>query len=257
MSIQERDRSFPVARSFHWCIVMASFNFSSLSFDFDIFGDKDQEDQIPELLKTARLSYKPVVFDNALDMAADIDISQDYFALVSGSFVFGDLLEALCWIDNIDIERLYITTLGMSEDNVDSLVNMVDFLGVPEINLIVSKYFASVERNETIPYMIHEFAGRNINVAVLASHTKIALFECRNGKSFLLSGSANLSSSANLEAFTMTHCQETIRFCKNIFDGIMNKWTVIKGSTRETVFKNNNGNLSKEAMKAVQTFITK
>ena len=136
---------------------MDGFDFSSLSFDFDLFGDDDEDKETRELIKTAKLNFKPVVFENALEMAKTMDLTQDYFALVSGAFVFGDLLEALCWKKQLQPERLYVTTLGLSPDNVDSLVNMVDYLFVPEINLIISSYFASVERHRNIPYMIEEF----------------------------------------------------------------------------------------------------
>ena len=77
---------------------MDGFDFSSLSFDFDLFGGEDDEDkEIRELIHTAKLNFRPVVFDNALEMAKEMDLTQDYFALVSGAFIFGDLLEAMCW----------------------------------------------------------------------------------------------------------------------------------------------------------------
>lgn len=231
------------------------FDFSSLSFDFDLFGDSDDEDkETRELIKTAKLSFRPVVFENALDMAKEIDLTQDYFALVSGAFVFGDLLEALCWKKALRPKKLYVTTLGLSPDNVDSLVNMTDYLFVPEINLIISSYYASVERNKNIPYMIDQFSGRNINVAVCANHAKLALWECEE-QSFLMFGSANLASSANLEVFAMTHDPETVGFTKRLLSGIMKKWTVIRGSTSETIFENNKGNRNKDLIKAAKQFL--
>lgn len=235
---------------------MDGFDFSSLSFDFDLFGDSadDEDKELRELIHTAKLNFKPVVFENALDMAKEMDLTQDYFALVSGAFVFGDLLEALCWKKQLKPKRLYVTTLGLSPDNVDSLVNMTDYLFVPEINLIISSYFASVERNRNIPYMVQEFSGRNINVAVCANHAKLALWECEE-QSFLMFGSANLASSANLEVFAMTHDAEAVAFCKRLLSRIMRKWTVIRGSTRETIFENNKGNRNKDLIKTAKKFL--
>lgn len=231
------------------------FDFSSLSFDFDLFGDTDDEDkETRELIKTAKLNFRPVVFENALDMAKEMDLTQDYFALVSGAFVFGDLLEALCWKKALRPKKLYVTTLGLSPDNVDSLVNMTDYLFVPEINLIISSYYASVERNKNIPYMIEQFSGRNINVAVCANHAKLALWECEE-QSFLMFGSANLASSANLEVFAMTHDPEAVAFAKRLLSGIMKKWTVIRGSTSETIFENNKGNRNRDLIKAAKQFL--
>lgn len=233
---------------------MDGFDFSSLSFDFDLFGDDDDDKETRELIKTAKLNFKPVLFDNALDMVKQIDLEQDYFALVSGAFVFGDLLEGLCWKKALKPKRLYVTTLGLSPDNVDSLVNMVDYLHVPEINLVISSYFASVERHRNIPYMIEQFSGRNINVAVCANHAKLALWECEE-QSFLMFGSANLASSANLEVFALTHDAETVDFSRRLLSGIMRKWTVIRGSTSETIFSNNKGNRNKDLIKAAKKFL--
>lgn len=139
-----------------------NFDFSSLSFDFDLFGDSDDEDkETRELIKTAKLNFRPVVFENALDMA---------------------------------------------------------------------------------------------NVAVCANHAKLALWECEE-QSFLMFGSANLASSANLEVFAMTHDPETVAFTKRLLSGIMKKWTVIRGSTSETIFENNKGNRNKDLIKAAKQFL--
>ena len=131
---------------------------------------------------------------------------------------------------------------------------MTDYLFVPEINLIISSYYASVERNKNIPYMIEQFSGRNINVAVCANHAKLALWECEE-QSFLMFGSANLASSANLEVFAMTHDPETFTFAKRLLSGIMKKWTVIRGSTSETIFENNKGNRNRDLIKAAKQFL--
>lgn len=234
---------------------MKGFDFSSLSFDFNIFGDDDDGDQeTRELLKTAKLNFKPVTFENACDMAKAIDLTEDYFALVSGKFIFGDLLEALCLKKSLKPVRLYVTTLGLSPDNVDSLVNIVDYLYMYEINLIVSSYYAATERNKNIPYMVEQFAGRNINVAVCANHAKLALFECKE-QSFLIFGSANLASSNNLEVFALVHDPAVVAYTKRVLQGIMDKWTVIRGSTRETVFENNKGNRNRELYRAAKQFL--
>lgn len=231
------------------------FDFSSLSFNFDIFGDKaGEDDEERELLKTAKLNLKPVTFENACDMAKEIDLSEDYFALVSGKFVFGDFLEALCLKKALKPVRLYVSTLGLSPDNVDSLVNIIDYLYMYEINLIISSYYAATERHRNIPYMIEQFAGRNVNVAVCANHAKLALFECKE-QSFLIFGSANLASSNNLEVFALIHDPAAVEFARKLCAGIMDRWTVIRGSTRETVFSNNRENRNRELYRAAKRFL--
>lgn len=239
------------------------FDFSALTFDFgfgpidDPTADENHDNGVRDLLKTARLSPAPAVFQNAVEMAKTIDLTADYFALVPGSFVFGDLLEALCLKRALRPQRLYVTTLGLSPDNVDSLVNIHDYLHCSEVNLIVSSYYASVERNKNIPYIAQEFGGRNMNLAVCANHAKIALFErSGEGGDFIIFGSANLASSANLEVFAIIHDEAVVDFCRKLLQGIMNRWTVIRGSTREMVFTNNTGNRNTDLFQTVQSFIT-
>lgn len=53
------------------------FDFSSLDFDFD-FGEDEEIQKIP------KLNTKPVLFENALKMAHDLDWGSDYIAFVGG-----------------------------------------------------------------------------------------------------------------------------------------------------------------------------
>lgn len=219
------------------------------------FDAENSEDVVKDLLKTAKIKYQPVAFENAAEMAKAIDLEADYFAMVPGSFVFGDLLEALCLKKALQPKRLFITTLGMSPDNVDSLVNMHDFLYCKEINLIVSHYYASVERNKNIPYIIEQFGGRNMNLAVCGNHSKVVLMERENGSDFVIFGSANLSSSANLEVFAIIHDREVVKYVRKLMTGIMKKWTVVKGLTRETIFENNADNRTTALWQQVKHFV--
>lgn len=129
---------------------------------------------------------------------------------------------------------------------MDSIVNLVDYLHVGKVNLIVSNYFVSVERRNTIPYMIAEFAGKPIDVGVLASHCKITLIDCDAGK-IIIAGSANLSSSNNVEQFQIFHDDRIFNWLKSRLDDVMERFTVIKGEISETIFENNKQNLSKQA----------
>ena len=74
---------------------------------------------------------------------------------------------------------MYITTLGMNQENIDSIVNMVQYLYCEELNLIVSHYFAGVERHNLMAVMEEEFKGLNINIAVLQSHAKMCVIRSR------------------------------------------------------------------------------
>lgn len=200
-----------------------SFEFSALTFG----------QEAPEEREIPRLSTRPVAFENAERMVERIDYGKDYFAFVSGKFIFGDLIEALCYKKRLAPSVIYLTTLGMSAENVDSIVNLVDYLGCRKVNLLVSHYFAQVEKNKLIPYMKQEFAGRPVDVAVLQSHCKIALIRSGKGDT-LISGSANISSSNNVEQFIFMHDEGTIRFVQEKLDHIMERFTLYSGAERRT-----------------------
>lgn len=200
-----------------------SFDFSALAFG----------QSAPEEREIPRLTTEPAAFENAESMADRIDYGRDYFAFVSGKFIFGDFIEALCYKKRLAPSAVYITTLGMSAENVDSIVNLVDYLGCKKVSLLVSHYFAQVEKNKLVPYMKAEFTGRPIDVAVLQSHCKIALIFSERGN-VLISGSANISSSNNVEQFILMHDAETIRFVRERLDNIMERFTLFSGREGRT-----------------------
>ena len=196
-----------------------SFDFSALDFD-------DPEEQAQASAR--KLNTRPPDFDNAEQLADLIDYSKDYFCFVPGSFIFGDFLEALCFKKHLDPSVMYITTLGMGKENADSIVNLVDYLHCKHVNLIVSHYFQGAERNDTIPYMQQEFAGKPIDIAVLRSHCKIALIRSDKGDC-VISGSANLSSSNNAEQFVIQHDAGVVDYVQSRMDEVMRRFTVYKG----------------------------
>ena len=224
-----------------------------LTFDFSPLQFREPE---PEKAPIPKLTYEPVAFENAEKMAREIDWNQDYICIVSGTFIFGDFIEALLYRKALKPSVMFIATLGMSANNVDSLVNCVDYLKCEKLNLLVSHYFAGVERHNLIPYMEREFAGRPINVAVLQSHMKMCIIRSELGDAAII-GSANLSSSNNVEQFTITHNSETVDFCESRMQSIMDRFTVIKGMERQKMnWKANRGNTGLKAYRAITKGMT-
>jgi hypothetical protein len=73
-------------------------DFSSVDFDLgNILNQNNSPDVEKEFIQAARLNYEPVAFENACEAAEYVDITKDYFCLVSGKFVFGDFIEALLY----------------------------------------------------------------------------------------------------------------------------------------------------------------
>ena len=220
----------------------------ALSFDFSSLERGDNpEEQVREV---PRLSLEPACFEAAEEMAKNIDWAKDYFCFVPGSFIFGDFIEALCFVKHLNPSAIYLTTLGMSQDNIDSIVNLIDYLKCKKVNLLVSHYFAGVERHGLVPYMQQEFSGRPIDVAVLQSHCKIAVIRSDKGDG-VICGSANLSSSQNVEQFCILHDPAIADYVQNRLDNIMRRFTIIRGMEGHMDWKANNKNTGKNAWYAM------
>lgn len=228
-------------------------DFSSLDFDFDsvtLGGEEDDAAAEKEFIKAARLNLRPVTWENAEDAAKAIDYTKDYFAFTSGRFVFGDFIEALCYVQQLLPEKVYVTTLGMGRENIDSLVNIAGYLGCKQLNLIVSNYFIAMERNKLVPYMVREFTGLPIDVAVLASHCKLCLIDSPKGK-LIMAGSANLSSSNNVEQIMLWHDDLLFKKMQSTLDSVMSKFCILHGESGQTIFENNKNNTGKKAFEEV------
>ena len=104
-----------------------------------------------------------------------------------------------------------------------------------------------VERHNNVPYLEKEFTGEPIDVAVLASHCKIALIRSHKGD-MLISGSANLSSSNNVEQFCIMHDEAAIDYCENKLNNVFERFTVFKGLENKSVdWQKNKGNTGVKA----------
>ena len=172
-----------------------AMDFSSLDLNLDALGDwgGDEEKAEKEFIRAAKLNLSPVTWDNAEAAADAVDYDKDYFALLSGRFIFGDFIEALIYKKELLPHRVYITTLGMSRENIDSIVNIAGYLG-----------------------------------------------------------SANLSSSNNVEQIMMVHDDKLFRKIKTLLNGIMKKFCILRGYSGKTIFENNTNNTGKKAFEAVE-----
>lgn len=123
-------------------------------------------------------------------------------ALLAGNFIFGDFFEALAVEANLWIDDLTLSTLALSQENVDSLHNLMagDYLGT--LNIVVSDYWYAHNR-ANVSY-VHEQLdiGDRFQLAVAGVHTKIALIRAGERK-IVIHGSANLRSSRSVECITI------------------------------------------------------
>lgn len=145
-----------------------------------------------------------LAYENAERLADDLIIGPGcrYYVLVDGSFYFGDFIEALIVRNNWLVRQLTISTLSMNENNVDSLANLLDGGFVEHLDLIVSAYFYSHERNNLVNYLYECLDKESrFQLAVVGSHCKLCLIETAEpaGWKLIMHGSANLRSSSNIE----------------------------------------------------------
>lgn len=178
-----------------------------IDFDKNLFADKfERENRYIKPLRYRGVADRAVKYSNAEKLAQDLKIANNecIHCIVAGNFIFGDFIEAFFVENNIYTKELTITTLSMSQENIDSLANLLNGGYVDRLNLIVSDYFFSNERRALIPYLykILDIDDR-FQFAVEGTHTKTVIFQTDGGKDMVIHGSANLRSSQNIEQFTI------------------------------------------------------
>lgn len=188
-------------------------------------------------------------------LANDIGIIKDgerYDCIVSGAFIFGDFLEAYLVENALGCEELTITTLSLSQDNIDSLHILLTKNYVKKLNLIISDYFFSHERHTLIPYI---YACLDIDnkfqLSVASIHTKTSQLKMEDGTKIVMHGSANLRSSANVEQFTIEANEELYDFYEKIFTPLIDYYATIKKSVRakkqwDIMTKKTKGNVNRK-----------
>jgi len=114
-----------------------NFNFDFEEIDFDIFSEKRYNIIKPKIQKSTNVNFK-----YAVDFAKEIKITKGcrYYSFINGSFIFGDFIEAFLTENDINV-KITLSTLSLSQENVDSFANLLKFGYISELNIIVSDYF--------------------------------------------------------------------------------------------------------------------
>lgn len=207
--------------------------------DFDFFPQERANTEnryLKPLLVPMRTEQ--VMYENAEQLAKTLRIETGvrYDCLVSGSFIFGDFIEAFFTTTPCHTSRLVITTLSLSQENIDSFRTLLELGYVDSLDLVVSHYFYSHERNNLIPYMHKELdgAGYDFQLSVAFVHTKTVHFETDGGEKIVIHGSANLRSSGNVEQFTIEENAELYDFYEAAYSPIIEKFkTINKAAPRK------------------------
>lgn len=180
-----------------------------------------------------------IKYENAEKAADQIGKCKERtFALFSGSFIFGDFIEALIVKNNWLVERLVISTLSMSIANVESLRNLIVGDYVQKLDLVVSDYFYSHERHKCVKsiYERLDIDGK-LQLTVANTHTKICAIKTSCGKNILIHGSANLRSSGCTEQMCIEDDKEIYNFyMKELIEPNIKHFSTIGKSARTRGF---------------------
>lgn len=179
-----------------------------------------------------------IKYDNAARLAEEIGpLPMDFraFVILDGKFIFGDFLEALIVKNNWVCEELTISTLSMSQENIDSLANLVNGGFLKQLNLIISHFYFANERAGLMPYLYEQLDVLDIlQVAVASVHTKIAMIRTACGKKITIHGSANLRTSSNIEQIVIEHSPSLFDFCAEVHHNIIEAHKTINKPVRRT-----------------------
>lgn len=213
-----------------------SFNFD---FNLDFFSDLEVESNIFETRyikppKPSKVPIKCIKYDKALKLAEDLGKPvKDFraYAIISGNFIMGDFIEGYVVKHNLHVKELLISTLSMSQENIDSLRNLFEGDYADQINLISSDFWFSHERRGLVPYMYEELDTNNkFQFAASGSHCKIALIETHCGKKIVMHGSSNLRSSGNIEQIAIEENEELFDFNHEYQHAILEEYKTINKS---------------------------
>jgi len=130
--------------------------------------------------------------------------------LLRGDFVLCDLIPAIIGVRG-RCTHLRVATLGLSVANADALACLVERGQIGELTIVVSHYFAQVDKATVFRTVANRLAGIG-RLSVTRSHAKVICLPTARGDHFSIEGSANLRSSDNLEQMLIFNDVETHAF---------------------------------------------
>lgn len=214
-------------------------NFDFDADDFDIDLDLDIDEAIDtRYIKPKKLKDRldgAIKFKYAKDLAENIKIEKDsrYYCVVNGSFIFGDFIEAFLVHNNAQAKRMIINTLSLSYDNILSLKLLMEKNYIRELDIIVSDYFFSHERQGLVKQMYrHLDIDNRFQLSVARTHMKTCIFETSGGKKIVIHGSSNLRSSDNIEQFMIEENEELFDFNLDFQNKIVEEFKTINKTVR-------------------------
>ena len=186
--------------------------------------------------KITDIDERFVRFEYAKKFADEIQVlkGERITAIVNGSFVFGDFIEAFIIKNQIKVKKMTLSTLSYNDNNIDSLKTLMLHGYVDNLNIIVSDYFYGHERADLIPYTYQELDNESntFQLAIERTHCKVYIFETYDDRYFVLQGSVNLRSSGNTENFSFEDNKQVYTFYDEYLSAILERNKTIDKSLK-------------------------
>lgn len=150
--------------------------------------------------------------ENALPVVAHLPegIADRTHCVLRGDFVLCDIIPAIIKARG-PCGHLRLATLGLSVANADTLACLVEREQVWRLTLVVSHYFAQVDKATVFRAVANRLA-QVARLVVTRNHAKVICLPLVDGSRYVIEGSANLRSSDNLEQIVITNDPDTHDF---------------------------------------------
>jgi len=200
-----------------------------MDFDFDPAVDDAVTDD--KYIMPPKIRPKKIVhWTHAEKLAKEIKLTKDsnYFIIVSGKFVLGDLYGYLLKENDLVAERMDISTLSYNRYNLLAFEQMIKKGHVKKLNLITSQYFFRHYRASLIQETYETLDKYDFQLAVTRSHCKVATIKTECGLHIVMHGSANCRSAACDEQIQITEDKSLYDFYTEYNDSIINNHKTIR-----------------------------
>lgn len=143
--------------------------------------------------------------------------------IVDGLYEPCDLIPATRRLsDPAVIKRLDITTLGLNNDNTETIARGMDQGKIGQCLILTSQYFFAKERPD-FQFLKTEIADKRGGfVASMRTHAKLMLMEMSDGNCYTVEGSANLKSCQSIEQMVMTNDRDLLMFHRTWLEEYIN-----------------------------------
>lgn len=174
---------------------------------------------------------REVKYERAVDFVngsplEDLQDGDRYFAILSGKFVFGDIIEAYLFERDHVADEIFIATLSMSQSNCDSLAGIIDAGRVKRLGLILSTYWYAVEMKRRVGYVVERLSrAQQFNWAAVSLHCKLIMIK-EGDRHYVMHGSANLRSCAQLEQVVIERNEALYQFNKRWMEQVLREFEI-------------------------------